>query len=110
MEDFRDYLISIDDSFPVAEADFNTKLKTYSETSEGAQHAIKYYIGFQGDTLRIAMINCISIGQIFSKYEELNPIYESWVSLTSEVNDASPSGMQGATMSGGFEFAWLETQ
>ena len=46
MEDFRDYLISIGDSFPVAESDFNTKLKTYSETAEGAAHTIKHYIGF----------------------------------------------------------------
>ena len=109
MEDFRDYLVSIGDSFPTAEADFNSKLKTYSETSEGAAHKIKHYIGFSGNDLKAAMINSVSVGEINGKYDDLNPIYEGWLSLAADFNAQSPSGMNGATISGGTDFAWLET-
>ena len=46
MEDFRDYILSIGGSFPVPEVDFNTQLKAYSLTAEGAAHALRNYIGF----------------------------------------------------------------
>ena len=55
------------------------------------------------------MINCVSIGVLNGQYEELNPIYEDWVRLSAEINSQSPSGMNGATISGGIDFAWLET-
>ena len=55
------------------------------------------------------MINCITYGQLFGKYDDLNPIYEGWVSLVDEINSQSPPGMQEAIMSGGLDFAWLQT-
>ena len=55
------------------------------------------------------MINSVSVGELNGQYEELNPVYEDWVSLAGEINSQSPSGMNGATISGGNDFAWLET-
>ena len=110
MDDFKTYIEGQGGSFPVAEAQFPTKLKEFADSTDGSQLALKNFIGYSGSTLRVVMIESVAVIEPEQPYKIMNPAYQDWKSLVASMNSNNPSGLDNMQMSGGIYFANIETE
>ena len=106
----QDFITVQGSGSPVAEADFYTELEAYIQTPSGQEFYNKNMIGYVGNELKFTQIVALTPEAPFQGRTILHPIYKQWEDLKDEINSQSPPGINAAFQTGGFHFAWLETE
>mmetsp|Transcript_30331 Transcript_30331/g.34452 ORF Transcript_30331/g.34452 Transcript_30331/m.34452 type:complete len:967 (+) Transcript_30331:157-3057(+) len=92
IEDFKSWIIDTkNETFPVPEAEFNTKMKEFL-AGAGNEHSVQGRVGYVGNDLRYVFVQAVALGE-WSPYKVMHPRWRKWEDFMDSLNANSPAGL-----------------
>lgn len=79
-------------------------------TTTGQSQYTDNLIGYVNGKLLFIRVIALTVEARFQGYDKLYPVYEDWEDLKDAYNKNSPSGVNKAIQTAGYDWAWLVTE